>query len=96
VGTRHAARIQQESCSGEQRETKKSCKSFRYHTHGARKQGRRKKASAEITVHPQVAVKSQEDIERARPITASAHANCFVSNSVTSSVKVLPGFRVMD
>jgi hypothetical protein len=40
-------------------ETKKSWKSLRYHTHGAWKQGRRIKASAEITVHPQVAVKPQ-------------------------------------
>jgi peroxiredoxin-like protein len=148
-------------------ETKKSWKSFRYHTHGAWKQGRRIKASAEgkpeleissppefkgdqgiwtpedlfvaalntcimetflafaeqkglglaaysssaegllefkdgqyrftgITVYPQVAVKSQEDVERARPIMESAHANCFVSNSITSSVRVLPEFRVMD
>ncbi len=148
-------------------ETKKSWKSFRYHTHAAWKQGRRIKASlegkpeleissppefkgergiwtpedlfvtalnvcimetflafaeqkglvlaayessaealldfkdgqyrfTEITVRPQVAVKSQEDVERARPIMESAHANCFVSNSITSSVSVLPEFRAMD
>jgi len=148
-------------------ETKKTWKSFRYHTHGAWKQGRRIKVSlegkpeleissppefkgepgiwtpedmfvtalnvcimetflafaeqkglglaaysssaealldfkdgqyrfTEITVRPQVAVKSQEDIERARPIMESAHARCFVSNSITSSVTVLPEFRVMD
>jgi len=147
-------------------ETKKSRKSFRYHAHGAWKQGRRIKASAEgkpdleissppefkgergiwtpedlfvtalnvcimetflafaeqkglglaafessaealldfkdgqyrfteITVRPQVGVKSQEDLERARPIMESAHANCFISNSITSSVSVLPEFRVM-
>jgi organic hydroperoxide reductase OsmC/OhrA len=50
----------------------------------------------EITVRPQVAVKSQEDLERARPIMESAHAHCFVSNSITSSVSVLPEFRVME
>ena len=50
----------------------------------------------EITVRPQVAVKTQEDIERARPIMGNAHANCFVSNSITSLVKVLPEFRVKD
>jgi len=51
---------------------------------------------AEITVHPQVALKWQADVERARQIMESAHANCFVSNSITSSVSVLPEFRVMD
>jgi len=50
----------------------------------------------EITVRPQVTVKSQQDVERARPIMDSAHANCFVSNSITTSVKVLPEFRVKD
>jgi peroxiredoxin-like protein len=50
----------------------------------------------EITVHPQVALKSQDDVERARQIMESAHANCFVSNSITSSVSVLPEFRVLD
>ena len=49
----------------------------------------------EITVHPEVAVKSQEDVERARPLMESAHANCFVSNSITSSVRVFPEFRIM-
>ena len=48
----------------------------------------------EITVHPQVALKSQDDVERARQIMKSAHGNCFVSNSITSSVSVLPEFRV--
>ena len=47
----------------------------------------------EITVHPQVALKSQADVERAHEIMESAHANCFVSNSITCSVKVLPEFR---
>ena len=50
----------------------------------------------EITVHPQVSLKSQDDVERARQIMESAHANCFVSNSITSSVSVLPEFPVMD
>ena len=50
----------------------------------------------EITVHPQIAVKSQDDVERARQIMESAHANCFISNSITASVNVIPEFRVMD
>ena len=49
----------------------------------------------EITVHPQVALKSQDDVERAHEIMESAHGNCFVSNSITSTVRVLPEFRVM-
>jgi organic hydroperoxide reductase OsmC/OhrA len=48
----------------------------------------------EITVHPQVALKSPDDVERARQIMKSAHDNCFVSNSITSSVSVLPEFRI--
>jgi organic hydroperoxide reductase OsmC/OhrA len=43
---------------------------------------------------PPVAVKSQEDVERAHPIMESAHTNCFVSNSITSSERVLPEFRI--
>ena len=50
----------------------------------------------EITVRPQVALKSQDEVEHAREIMESAHANCFVSNSITSSVEVLPEFRVME
>ena len=48
----------------------------------------------EITVRPQVALKSQDEVEPAREIMHSAHANCFVSNSITSSVTLLPEFRV--
>lgn len=48
----------------------------------------------EINVHPQVAVKSQDDVESARQIMENAHANCFISNSVTATVTVSPEFRV--
>jgi organic hydroperoxide reductase OsmC/OhrA len=50
----------------------------------------------EVTVRPQVALKLQDDVEPARQIMASAHANCFISNSITSSVSILPEFRVID
>jgi peroxiredoxin-like protein len=50
----------------------------------------------EIAVRPQVALKSQADVERAHQIMEDAHANCFVSNSITSSVSVLPQFRVVE
>jgi organic hydroperoxide reductase OsmC/OhrA len=44
----------------------------------------------EIILHPHVQVKSPEAVELAREILASAHANCFVSNSLSSPVKMLP------
>ena len=50
----------------------------------------------EIAVRPQVALRSQADVERAHQIMEDAHANCFVSNSITSSVSVLPQFRVVE
>ena len=48
----------------------------------------------EITLHPHVRVKALEDIERARKILEDAHANCFVSNSLSLPVKVFPQFSV--
>jgi organic hydroperoxide reductase OsmC/OhrA len=48
----------------------------------------------EITLHPHVRVKSQQDVERAREILESAHANCFISNSLAVPVKVFPEIRV--
>ena len=44
----------------------------------------------EIVLHPHVRVKSQEAVDRAQEILASAHANCFVSNSLLSPVKIHP------
>jgi len=48
----------------------------------------------EVTLHPRLTLKPQEDVERARQILADAEANCFVSNSITAAVKVDPEFRV--
>jgi organic hydroperoxide reductase OsmC/OhrA len=47
-----------------------------------------------INLRPQVTVKSQLDVERAREIVESAHANCFISNSISVAVRVSPEFRV--
>ena len=48
----------------------------------------------EITVHPHITVKSQEEIELARKILHDAHGNCLISNSIVAQVKVFPDFRV--
>ena len=47
----------------------------------------------EVTLRPHVTVKSQEDVERAQAIMRDAHTNCFITNSITASVKVFPQFR---
>jgi organic hydroperoxide reductase OsmC/OhrA len=48
----------------------------------------------EIILHPRVRVKSPEAVERAQEILASAHANCFISNSLSSPVNIFPEIRV--
>jgi organic hydroperoxide reductase OsmC/OhrA len=48
----------------------------------------------EVCLHPHVVVKTQTDIDRAREIMDSAHKGCLVSNSITTTVKVFPDFRV--
>jgi organic hydroperoxide reductase OsmC/OhrA len=48
----------------------------------------------EITLHPHLTVKSNEEIERARAILLDAHNNCLISNSIVAQVKIFPDFRV--
>lgn len=48
----------------------------------------------QVTVEPVVALKSQADIERAREILKGVEEYCFISNTITSSVKLNPQFRV--
>ncbi len=48
----------------------------------------------EVAVQPIVAVKSQADLDAARKIMDSVEANCFISNSITAKVKLIPQFRV--
>jgi organic hydroperoxide reductase OsmC/OhrA len=48
----------------------------------------------EITLHPHVTVKTQEEIELARQILQDAHDNCLVINSIVAQVKLFADFRV--
>jgi organic hydroperoxide reductase OsmC/OhrA len=48
----------------------------------------------EIILHPRVRVKSPDEVDRAQEVLASAHANCFVSNSLSSPVKIFPEIGV--
>jgi organic hydroperoxide reductase OsmC/OhrA len=48
----------------------------------------------EITVHPHVTVKTQEEVALARQILQDAHDNCLISNSIVAQVKISPDFRV--
>jgi len=48
----------------------------------------------EFTVQVRIAVATPEDVEKARELIDVAHANCFVSNSITAAVKISPEIRV--
>jgi organic hydroperoxide reductase OsmC/OhrA len=48
----------------------------------------------QIAVEPRVALKTEGDFERAGKIMASAKEGCFISNSITATVKLTPQFRV--
>lgn len=48
----------------------------------------------EVSVQPSVILKSQADLEPARTVMAAVEQNCFISNSITASVKLAPQFRV--
>ena len=48
----------------------------------------------EVRLYPQVVVKSQADVERAKNILESAHANCFISNSISAAVTLAPEIHV--
>ena len=61
---------------------------------GVLEHGEGKFRFTEISLRPHVRVKSQADAERAREIMQDAHANCFVTNSLSSPVKVFPQFSV--
>ena len=50
----------------------------------------------EITLVPKVAVRSEAEVERARQILSDAHRDCFISNSVSTAVKLQPEIRVED
>ena len=48
----------------------------------------------EITLHPRLTLKTQEDAERAREILLDAQNNCLISNSILAQVKIVPDFQV--
>jgi peroxiredoxin-like protein len=48
----------------------------------------------EVKLYPQVVVKSPADVERAKDLLETAHANCFISNSISSAVTLSPEIRV--
>jgi organic hydroperoxide reductase OsmC/OhrA len=47
----------------------------------------------EVTLRPHLVLKAQEHVERARKILEDAHAHCFISNSISASIKLFPQFR---
>ena len=48
----------------------------------------------EVTVRPHVAVESEAQIELAQKIMGGVEAQCFISNSITATVKLVPEFVV--
>jgi organic hydroperoxide reductase OsmC/OhrA len=48
----------------------------------------------EITLRPILTVASTADTERARQILGDAHRDCFISNSITATVNLVPEVRV--
>jgi organic hydroperoxide reductase OsmC/OhrA len=47
----------------------------------------------EVTVEPRLLLKSKADLETARAIMSTVEEHCFISNSVTAKVKLVPQFR---
>jgi organic hydroperoxide reductase OsmC/OhrA len=48
----------------------------------------------EVSVQPSLVVKSEADLETARTIMDHVEENCFISNSITAKVKLVPQLRV--
>jgi organic hydroperoxide reductase OsmC/OhrA len=48
----------------------------------------------EVSVQPNLVLKSEIDLDVARTIMDSVEENCFISNSITAQVKLAPLFRV--
>jgi len=45
-----------------------------------------------VTVRPHITVNGEAELERAREIIERAEAECFISNSVKSTVKIIAEF----
>ena len=69
--------------------------SYESHVEGLIENVEGKYRYTEIAIQPRIEVRSQEDADHARTILEDAHRACFVSNSITSSVKVVPQIRVV-
>jgi len=48
----------------------------------------------EVSVRPSIVLKSQADLEAARTIMNEVEKNCFISNSITAKVNLVPQLRV--
>jgi organic hydroperoxide reductase OsmC/OhrA len=48
----------------------------------------------EVSVEPNLVLKSQADVETARGIMGEVEKHCFISNSITAKVKLNPQLRV--
>jgi len=48
----------------------------------------------EVTVRPHIIVSAEAELGRAREIMETVEAQCFISNSIKSKVKLLPEFGV--
>jgi organic hydroperoxide reductase OsmC/OhrA len=68
--------------------------SYESHVEGLIENVEGKYRYTEVTLQPRIEVQSQDDLERARTILDDAHKACFVSNSVSSTVKLVPEIRV--
>jgi organic hydroperoxide reductase OsmC/OhrA len=44
----------------------------------------------EVTVRPHITVTDEAELERTREVMESVEANCFISNSVNSKVRLIP------
>ena len=49
-----------------------------------------------VTLRPLITLESGADEPRARALLAKAHDNCFIANSVTTSVAVMPAFAFAE
>jgi organic hydroperoxide reductase OsmC/OhrA len=48
----------------------------------------------EVTVRPRVTLKSDSELDLARKVMEGVEAQCFISNSITSKVKLTPEFVI--
>ena len=49
----------------------------------------------EVKLYPQIVVRSPQDVDRAKNLVETAHANCFISNSISAAVTLSPEIRVV-